>query len=86
MKTFKAICAASVLAFSLSIPVYATDPPPPPPGDQHYPGQPISGDDGSGTPTTPPGDTGSGGASMAIHDDISLSTLADMLWVLASIF
>lgn len=79
MKTFKAICAASVIAFSLSIPAYAD---PPPPGDIHVPGRsnPIV------TPTTAPGDTGLADGATAVDDDISFSALADMLWTLASIF
>ena len=74
MKTFKAICAASVIALSLSLPVYATDPPPPPPGDLHIPGQPITADGGS---ETPPPSPGSGTATNG--GNISLTTLADML-------
>ena len=85
MKTFKAICAASVIALSLSLPVYATDPPPPPPGDLHIPGQPITADGGLET-TTPPPNAGSGGEAILIGGNISLSTLADMLRVLASIY
>jgi hypothetical protein len=81
MKTFKAICAASVIALSLSIPAYADDTTP---GDIHVPGRanPITGD----TPTTAPGDTGLAGGATAVDDDISFSALADMLWTLASIF
>ena len=84
MKTFKAICAASVLAFSLSVPAYADPVPPPPPGDIHIPGQPnpLPGD--TVTPTTEPGDTGLAGGATA--GDLSLSALTDMLWALASIF
>jgi hypothetical protein len=80
MKTCKAICAASVIALSLSVPVYAVDPPPPPPppADQHIPGQPITAEGGSET-TPPPGTTSIGG-------DISLATLADMLRVLGLIY
>lgn len=81
MKTFKAICAASVIALSLSLPVYATDPPPPPPGDQHIPGQPIIADGGLETTTPPPG-----GEAILIGGDISLTTLADMLRVLTLIY
>ncbi len=79
MKTFKAICAASVLALSLSIPAYAEDPPPPPPGDIHIPGQPIPGDV---NPTT---ETGGGGGATVVGGDISSSALADMFWALAAI-
>jgi hypothetical protein len=47
MKTFKAICAASVIALSLSVPAYAEDPAP---GDIHIPGAPspvVTGDPGA---------------------------------------
>ncbi|MCA1604629.1 MAG: hypothetical protein LC775_03930 [Acidobacteria bacterium] len=78
MKTFKATCAALVMAFSLSIPAYAsTDP-----GDVHVPGKPtpICSD----TPISP--------AEIEVTDpatvegDLSLSALTDILWALASIF
>ena len=84
MKTFKAICAASVIALFLSLPVYATDPPPPPPGDLHIPGTPITADGGS--TTTPPPKAGSGDQAILTSGDISLTTLADMLRVLALIY
>jgi hypothetical protein len=79
MKTFKVICAATVLALSLSIPVYAEDPKP---GDNHEPGMPTcsletpcdAGDDGS-TNSTTTGDS-----------DLSLSAVVDMLWTVVSIF
>jgi hypothetical protein len=76
MKTFKVICAATVLALSLSLPVYAEDPKP---GDQHWPGKAdcvceISCDDGS-TGSTTTGDS-----------NFSLSAVVDMLWTVASIF
>lgn len=77
MKTFKAICAASVMALSLSVPAYAEDPLP---GDIHIPGAPSPVTGGTETPT--PGDPAS---SSAATGDIS-SALADMLWALASIF
>jgi hypothetical protein len=83
MKTFKAICAASVIAFSLSIPAYADAPPP---GDIHVPGSPNPVTGGMPTPTTEPGDTGLAGGATAADGDISFSALADMLWTLASIF
>ena len=83
MKTFKAICAASVIALSLSIPAYAD---PPPPGDIHIPGManPVPGD--PVPPTPPSGNTGSADGATATGGDISFSALADMLWALASIF
>jgi len=82
MKTFKAICAASVIAFSLSLPAYADTPP----GDIHVPGKPCPITGGTATPTTAPGDTGLPGEATAVDDDLSFSSLADMLWTLASIF
>jgi hypothetical protein len=77
MKTIKAICAATVLALSLSVATYADDTTP---GDSHSPGSPcpISGD------TTSGGSEITGG-STAVEDD-SFSTLADMLWTVVSIF
>jgi len=77
MKTFKAICAALVIAFSLSIPAYAdTDP-----GDVHVPGKPtpICSD----TPISP-ADTDVTDQA-AVEDDLSFSVLTDILWALASI-
>jgi len=79
MKTFKAICAAAVIALSLSIPAYADDTTP---GDIHVPGKPCP----IVTPTTTPEDTGLPGGATAVDGDISFSALADMLWTLASIF
>lgn len=79
MKTFKAICAASVMALSLSVPAYAEDPIP---GDIHIPGAPSPVTGGTVTPTPSPGDPASSGVATG---DIS-SALADMLWALASIF
>ena len=74
MKTLKVICAATVLALFLSIPVYAEDPKP---GDAHEPGKAscvceISLNEG---------DTGS-----TEFSDFSLSAVVDMLWTVASIF
>ena len=75
MKTFKAICAASVIALSLSVPAYAEDPAP---GDIHIPGQPCPVTGGDVTPTPSPGVSTPAG-------EISLSAL-DIMWALASIF
>ena len=82
MKTFKAICAASVLALSLSIPAYADDTTP---GDAHYPGAPVPVTGGIETPTPTPGNSGLAGGATA-DGNISFSALADMLWTLATIF
>jgi hypothetical protein len=80
MKPFKAICAAAVIALSLSIPAYAEDNPPPPPGDVHIPGLPgpISGDVDDPTTTVVDNPSADG--------DVSFSALADILWAMASIF
>jgi hypothetical protein len=80
MKTFKAICAASVMALSLSVPAYAEDPLP---GDIHIPGAPCPVTGGTETPTPTPSDPASSDAGTG---DISLSALADMFWALTSIF
>jgi hypothetical protein len=81
MKTFKAICAAAVIAFSLSVPVYADDPPPPP-GDIHVPGSPVP----CGELDPPaPGDDGIVEGDI-VEGDIASSALADLLWALASIY
>ena len=76
MKTFKVICAATVLALSLSLPVYAEDPKP---GDIHFPGKAdcvceISCDAGSTSTTT------------TVDSEFSLAAVMDMLWTVASIF
>jgi len=77
MKTLKAICAATVLALSLSVATYADETTP---GDSHSPGSPcpISGG-------TTSGDSEVTGAT-AVEGNISFSALADMLWTVASIF
>jgi hypothetical protein len=78
MKTLKAICAATVLALSLSAATYADDTTP---GDSHSPGspRPICG-------STTSGDTDLIDGATAVEGDISFSALADMLWTVASIF
>jgi hypothetical protein len=76
MKTLKSICAAAVLALSLSIPAYAEDPSP---GIIHSPGM----------TTSEPSDTGTSeiGSSVGSPDgDISISAFAEMLWALAAMF
>jgi hypothetical protein len=79
MKTFKAICAATVLALFLSIPAYAEDPKP---GDQHEPGRAVCvcempADDGK---------TGSTSTTTTVDSEFSLVSVMDMLWTVASIF
>jgi len=78
MKTLKAICAATVLALSLSVVTYADETTP---GDSHSPGShcPISGG-------TTSGDSEVTGGATAVEGNISFSALADMLWTVASIF
>ena len=83
MKTVKAICAASVIALSLSLPAYADDTTP---GDQHVPGMTAPAPADTGTTTAPAADTGLTGGAAAVDGDMSFSALADMLWTLASIF
>jgi hypothetical protein len=82
MKTFKAICAATLLAVSLSLPAYADTAP----GDQHTPGSPSPICSDAGTSTTTSGDIELADGATAVDDDISFSALADMLWTVASIF
>ena len=78
MKTLKAICAALIIAFSLSIPAYGNTIP----GDVHVPGKPtpICGDT-----TIPPVDSEATDEA-AVEGDLSFSALTDLLWALASIF
>jgi|GEM_PF-2338520 len=82
MKTFKAICAAMLLALSLSIPAYADTTP----GDGHTPGSPSPITSGTGAPTTAPVDTELTGGATAAVGDISFSAFADIMWALASMF
>ncbi len=73
MKTFKVICAATVLALFLSIPAYGDNPKP---GDSHEPGMAdcvceIPADDGQ---------TGSTSTTTTVGSEFSLSAVVDMLW------
>ena len=83
MKTFKAICAASLLALSLSIPAFADDTDP---GELHTPGKSAPAPGGAEIPATIPGDTGLTGETKVVVGDISIVALADIVWALASIF
>lgn len=78
MKTFKVICAATVLALSLSIPVYADGTNP---GDVHWPGK-------ASCVCETPCDTEETGStsSTTVDKSFSLSAVMDMLWTVASIF
>jgi len=71
MKTFKATCAAIVLALFLSVPAQSND--------VHDPGKPSPPPIGVGS--------GAGSdESATLGSDIGFSTLADALWALASMF
>ena len=70
MKTFKAICAATVLALSLTISTYAEGNP----GDGHGPGR----------STSEPADYEV--SSDVSTSDASLVTMADIIWALATIY
>ena len=76
MKTFKSMCAATLLALSLSIPAYA--------GDGHNPGSPapVPAD---GLPVTTSEDPGSTDV-LAVDGDISVLSITDIVWALASMF
>lgn len=79
MKTFKALGAAFALTLSLSIPAF----PDTNPGDIHMPGRSTSL---SSDPTSKPDKTGSTNAATEMDNDISLLTIAEVLWALASIY
>lgn len=79
MKTSKVICAATVLALFLSIPVYAEDPTP---GEVHDPGKASCVCE----TTEVDGQTGSTCSTTTVDSDLSLSAVVDMLWTVASIF
>jgi hypothetical protein len=73
MKTFKVICAATVLALFLSIPAYGEDPKP---GDAHEPGRPSCVCE---TPAVD-GPIGSTSSNTTVDSEFSLSAVVDMLW------
>jgi hypothetical protein len=73
MKTFKSMCAALVLALSLSIPVYS--------GDGHTPGSPAP----SPTPAPSQDPTYSNEEPTVAGED-SFLTVTDFLWILSSIY
>jgi hypothetical protein len=83
MKTLKAICTAAILALALSVPAYAGDilspgftaPPPPPPPESN-----ITVESNIAVDTSGPAETSS------LLGDISTPGVADILWVLASMF
>ncbi|MEP6819399.1 MAG: hypothetical protein ABJA18_07675 [bacterium] len=84
MKTTKAICAAALLALSLSIPAYADDPTPTP-GEQHTPGCPIPAPGDTETPKAPE-NGGFPAGSSATDGDISSLNIADILWALGLVY
>ncbi len=73
MKTFKVVCAATVLALFLSIPVYAEDPKP---SDVHEPGL------ASCVPEIPCDASDPGSTEITVTDDSdsSLWVVVDLLW------
>jgi hypothetical protein len=79
MKTFKAICAGTILALFLSIPAHADNTTP---GDSHNPGtaSPVIG------VLKNEGDSGSTKLTTRVYSDLNFSAVANMLWTLASIF
>ncbi len=79
MKTFKAICAAAILALSLTIPAYADGNP----GDGHGPGRTSFESSDYGLPSAPADSLTSGAVSTG---DNGLVTIADIIWALASIY
>jgi opacity protein-like surface antigen len=79
MKTIKSICAAAVLAISLTIPAYAEDPNP---GIIHTPGKTACESGDTGTLAT--GEIGASDTSL--DGDISFSVYAEMLWTLTAMF
>jgi hypothetical protein len=82
MKTVKALGMALVLALSLSIPVYADLDP----GDNHTPGRSAPIVEGPENPTTKLPGTGTTAGALAVDSDLAFTTIADILWGLASIY
>lgn len=80
MKTVKALCAATILALSLSFPAYADITP----GDGHAPGRNNTNPTDIGTPA--PESPRLIGTASPVDDNISFPTLVDLLWALASIY
>lgn len=76
MKTFKVICAAAILALSLSIPTYADGNP----GDGHGPGRSLPDPIDTGI------SAGSTDNAATADSDGGLATYAEFIWALASIY
>lgn len=82
MKTLKALCAATLLALSLSISAFADTNP----GEGHSPGLTMIAQDGLETPTQEPADTFTTGVVTTVDGDGSIVLLADIVWALALMF
>jgi hypothetical protein len=82
MKTVNALGMALVLALSLSIPVFADTTP----GDEHSPGRNDPVAEGTENPAPELPKTGTTGGMSAIDSDAGFTTIADILWGLASIY
>lgn len=78
MKTFKAICAAAVLALSLTITAYADGNP----GDGHGPGRTTSEPSDYGLPAPEDSVTS---AAVSTYD-AGFVTIGDIIWALASVY
>jgi hypothetical protein len=82
MKTLKALGMALVLALSLSMPAYADLDP----GDNHTPGRSDPAAEGNEKATTKLPGTDTTGDSLAVDSDLDFTTIADILWGMASIY
>ncbi|MDQ1706955.1 MAG: hypothetical protein QOJ88_166 [Pyrinomonadaceae bacterium] len=82
MKNIKAICVSMLLALSLSTSAFADTAP----GDNHSPGNPVptNGTLVSGTSSADTGGITEG--ETPVSNDVTLSTLGDILWTMTSIF
>lgn len=78
MKTLKAMCAATILVLSLSIPTSA--------GDSHSPGKNPPAPEGIALPVAAPGSPEATGTASAVDNGRSFLTLVDIMWALASIY
>lgn len=82
MKTLKAICAATILALSLSISAFAdTDP-----GEGHSPGKTIIVPLGTETVAPEPPNTVTTSAVETVNGDGSIVVFGDIVWALVLMF
>jgi hypothetical protein len=81
MKKLKAICAATLLALSLSIPAFSDTVP----GEVHTPGRSAPAPGDVGLPTQETGNSVTSGIASTVGGD-SIVSLADIVWAMASIF